>query len=70
MKHNSQVTYFSCILNDTSEPMAYKTLNKINAICSTFCFFKKAFLNIKNQTALMQHTDSVAFGLRLFCVVS
>ena len=32
MKHNSQVTYFSCILNDTSEPMAYKTLNKINAI--------------------------------------
>ena len=44
----------------SSEPMAYKTLNKINAIMLNF-LLKKRFLDIKNQTVFMQHIDSAAF---------
>ena len=54
----------------SSEPMAYKTLNKINAIMLNFLFKKKTFLDIKNQTVFMQCIDSAPFWLGVLCMVS
>ena len=41
VKQNSQVTYLGCILDETmsGEPLAYKTIKKINSRLN--CFFRK-----------------------------
>ena len=47
IKQNSQVTYLSCILDETmsGEPMTYKTIKKINSRLK-YLFRKKHFLTI------------------------
>ena len=58
----SQVTYIICILDDTTsgEPMAYKTVTKINSRLN-FQFGKKYFFDTRPKMALMQRSDLVAF---------
>ena len=62
IKQNSQVNYLGCILNETMscEPMAYKTIKKINSRLN-YLFRKKALLDNKSQVCFMQRIDSAAF---------
>ena len=53
IKQNSQVTYLGCILDETmsGEPMAYKTIKKINTRLNYICR-KKHFLTPRRRRLL------------------
>ena len=61
IKQNSQVTCLGCIIDETmfAEPMAYKTIKKINSRLN-YLFSKKHFFDTRSQMALMQCIDSAA----------
>ena len=58
IKHNSQVTYLGCILDETmsGEPLSYKTIKK-NKSWLVFFFRKKYFFDTRPQMTLMQCID-------------
>ena len=63
IKQNCQVTYLGCILDETmsGEPVAHKTIKKINSRLNYLFIQKKALFDNKFQASFMQHIDSAAF---------
>lgn len=59
IKQNYQVTYHGFILDEaiSGEPMACKTIKKINSRLN-YLFSKKHFFDTRSQMALMQCIDS------------
>ena len=71
-KQNSQVTYLGCILDETisGEPMAYKTIKKINSRL-IYLFRKKHFLKASLKHLLCNafiqpHFDHALCGILIF----